>query len=142
MTQIATHRKWKQDNILTIIQETAELWTQCVALAKRYYKDVYWIDTWSFNGSAINWWDKLQQNPRLKRIVNSSTFRPRVGDMCFFQIWTYWHVAIVDEFSTMTRLFVIENNWGNWDWKGRDDISQVKAYDYITPKFLWVYRPA
>lgn len=142
MTQIAIHRKWKQDNILTIIQETAELWTQCVALAKRYYKDVYWIDTWSFNGSAINGWDYLQSNPKLKRILNTPDFKPRFGDMCFFQIWQYGHVAIVDEFSTTSRLFVLENNGGNGDGKGRDDLAQVKAYDYITPKFLWVYRPS
>ena len=86
MTPIAIHRKWKQDNVLTLIQETSQLGSQCVAVAKKYYKDVYGIDTGSFNGSAINGWDKLQQNPRLKRIVNSSTFKPRVGDMCFFQI--------------------------------------------------------
>ena len=142
MIPIAKHRKWKQENVLTVIQETAQLWTQCVALAKKYYKDVYWIDIGSFNGSAINGWDYLQNNPKLKRIVNSTSFKPRYGDMCFFQVGTYWHVAIVDEFSTTTKLFIIENNWGNGDGKGRDDLAQVKAYDYITPKFLWVYRPA
>ena len=41
MTPIAKHRKWKQDNILTVIQETSQLGTQCVSLAKKYYKDVY-----------------------------------------------------------------------------------------------------
>ncbi len=142
MTPIAKHRKWKQENILTVIQETSQLWTQCVALAKKYYKDVYWVDTGSFNGSAINGWEYLKNNPKLKRIANSATFKPRYGDMWFFQIGTYWHVFIVDEFSTITRLFVIENNWGNWDGKGRDDLAQVRAYDYITPKFLWVYRVA
>lgn len=141
MTPIVLHRKWKQANILTKIQETAALGTQCVALAKKYYKDVYGIDTWSFNWSAINWWDYLQRNPKLKRIVNTPTFSPIVWDMCFFKIWKYWHVAIVDEFSTVDKLFVIENNWGNGDGKGKDDYAQVKAYDYITPKFLWVYRP-
>lgn len=70
MTPIAKHRKWKQENILTVIQETSQLGTQCVALAKKYYKDVYLIDTGSFNGSAINGWDYLQNNPKLKRIVN------------------------------------------------------------------------
>lgn len=140
MTPIATHRKWKQAHILTKIQETPELGTQCVALAKKYYNDVYGIATGSFNWSAINWWNYLQSHPKLKRIENSPTFKPKLWDMCFFQ-WKLWHVAIVDEFSTIDKLFVIENNWGNWDGSGKDDYAQVKAYDYITPKFLWVYRP-
>lgn len=139
---IAKHRKWKQENILTVIQETSQLGTQCVALAKKYYKDVYGIDTGSFNGSAINGWDYLKNNKLLKRIDNTPSFKPRVWDMCFFQIGAYWHVAIGDEFSTTNRLFVIENNWGNGDGKWKDDLAQVKAYDYITPKFLWVYRPS
>ena len=141
MVSIAKHRKWKQENVLTIIRETVQLGTQCVALAKKYYKDIYWIDVGYFNESAINWWDYLQRNPKLKRIVNTKTFIPRVWDMAFFW-WGLWHVAIVDEHSTLDRLFVIENNWGNGDWKWKDDLAQVKAYDYITPKFLWVYRPA
>jgi len=74
---IADHRKWKKENILTTIQETSQLGTQCVALAKKYYKDVYSIDTGSFNGSAINGWEYLKNNPKLKRIVNTPSFIPR-----------------------------------------------------------------
>lgn len=135
---ISDHRKWKKENILTKIQETTQLGTQCVALAKKYYKDVYSIDTGSFNGSAINGWEYLKNNPKLKRITNTPSFIPRPWDMCFFNIGTFWHVAICDEFSTDRILFVIENNWGNGDWKWKDDIAQVKAYNYN--QFLWVYR--
>lgn len=138
---IATHRKWKKENILTKIQETEQLWTQCVASVKKYYKDVYWIDTGSFNGSAINGWEYLKNNARLKRVTNTPTFVPRPWDMCFFDIGIYGHVAVADEFSTPRVLFVLENNGGNGDGKWKDDYCQIKAYDYVTPKFLWVYRP-
>lgn len=139
---IAQHRLWKKANILTGYSETAELWTQCVWGVKKYSQDVLGVALWSFGGSAINGWNSgspFAWRP-FSRIENSATFVPKVWDICFFQIGTYWHIAIIDEHSTTRIAFVIEQNWGNGDWKWKDDFYQVKAYDYITPKFLWVYR--
>ena len=139
---IAKHRLWKKANMLTGYAETAELWTQCVAGVKKYSSDVLGVDLGSFWWSAINWWNTgspFAWKP-FSRIENNPTFVPRVWDICFFQIGTYWHVAIIDEMSTTRVAFVIEQNWWNGDGKGKDDYYQVKAYDYITPKILWVYR--
>ena len=139
---IAKHRAWKKANILTGYSETVELWTQCVAWVKKYSQDVLGVALGSFSGSAINGWNTW--NPfawrPFSRIENSPTFIPKAWDIVFFQIGTYWHVAIVDELSTSRIMFVIEQNGGNGDGKWKDDYYQVKAYDYITPKVLWVYR--
>ena len=142
MLTLANHRLWKKNKVLTRIVETEQLWSQCVAQTKDYSATVLGIELWSFGWSAINgWntWSPFQWKP-FSRILNTPTFVPKYWDIAFFQIGKLGHVCTVDEFNTTRIMFVIEQNGGNWDWQGKDDYIQVKAYDYLSPKFLGVAR--
>lgn len=142
MTLLSKHRTFKKEKMLTWYSETAELGTQCVAWAKQYSQVVLGQTLKGFSWSAIQGWNTWSPFAGLpfQKIINSATFVPKVGDIMFWQIGQYGHVCIADEFCTARVAFVLEQNGGNWDGVGKDDRWNVNAYDYITPKFLWVAR--
>lgn len=142
MLTLAKHRIWKKNNILTRYVETEELGSQCVAGVKKYSSDVLGIDLGSFSWSAINGWNTWSpfKGKPFNKIENTPSFVPRYWDIAFFQIWEFGHTCVVDEFNTSRIMFVIEENWGNGNWQWKDDFYQVKAYDYLSPKFLGVAR--
>lgn len=128
-------------------------WFQCVAGAKIYVKEVYWINLKSFSWSALNWfltWSPFVWLP-FKKVLNTPTWVPKVWDIVFFDKMSYnpyWHVAIVDEWTTPTILNVIEQNTGKsgkvwnkkaWDGIWEDDMFWLNTYNYKTPKVLWWY---
>jgi len=139
------HQEFKNKWIWKWYSETKEYGTQCVAGSKIYAKEVYGVSLASFSGSAYNGWltGSPFVNRPFKRIYNSRTFIPEVWDIAFF--WPtknnrYWHTGIVDTGSDMYTCYLLNQNAGNWDWKWQDDTFRVTKFNYINPKFLWVFR--
>jgi hypothetical protein len=141
------HKSFKSQYLWKRIKENWMNTYECVALAKQYSKDVLWFPLWAFGWSALSGWENKKNTfpPYYwEKIVNTASFVPLVGDICFFNQTTsndFWHVAICDYWCTKTKLFVVEQNWWKWSgtWIGTDAV-RVKEYDYITPRFLGCMR--
>lgn len=89
-------------------REDPKLWYQCVALAKIYYEEVFWVKWLSFGNSAINGWLHLWN---LQDILDVVT-QPQLGDMVFFDKTLTnpsWHVGIYQDQKTL-----LEENGGKW----------------------------
>ena len=105
-------------------QETASLWYQCVAWAKKYC-DERWYAIGSFNWSAINWWKSWSPfDNSWKRVNKTKMNYPSEWDIVFFDWWTYGHVAVANKFCNPVLLRWSEQNI-NWtgSWLGKDAIS-------------------
>lgn len=93
-------------------RETPELWYQCVALAKLFFEEVYWIKGLSFWGSALTWWNKKGNLQDILDIV----VQPQEWDMVFFNKTPtniHGHVGIYHDQKTL-----LEQNWWNWNGDG------------------------
>lgn len=121
------------------INETEDLWTQCVALAKHFTKEVIWVSLWAFWGSAKNGWDNTSNTFSFdwEKITNDSSNPkqvPQVGDVIFWTTWPYsiyWHVGIVLKAKKWeNKITVINQNAGGGDWKGDDDAVKIQEYSY------------
>jgi len=113
---------------------------QCVDLIKHYSQNVLWIKLWSFGGSARNWWlnkENTFKEEFFEKIDLSNNNIPTPWDIIFWNKWKYWHVAIVIE-ANLAIITVLEQNMGNWDWKGLDDCIKITKYRY--EDIYWWYR--
>jgi len=137
------HSSFKSNYLWKRYQETAELWYQCVALAKLYSIEVY-NDTLSwFSWSAIEWrktWSPFDSDWVR---VNKWSSLPQKWDIIFFDKTTsnkYWHVAVVEQ-ADITQVTFIEQNWWKWTgtWTGTDAI-RINKSDYS--KVLWRFTRA
>lgn len=116
-----------------------EFWNnsfQCVAWAKQAILDLYWEHISSFSWSAINWratWSPF--NEYWNRVYYTIWLVPSAWDVIFFnktKTNKYGHVAIADEWCTMTQLMIIEQNAWNWkwDWLWANAITKrIKTYN-------------
>ena len=115
-------------------------WHQCVDLARAYCRDVLKTPINTFSGSAIAWWETGSPfNVRWKRIYNGVNNYPKPWDVVFFDATPknkYWHVAIVDEWTNVKTLFVVEQNVWSGNGSGADDYIKLWKYNYKTPKVL------
>ena len=126
-------------------------WNQCVDFVKQAVKDLYWINIWTFNWSAYNWWNSWSPfSTRWKRVENTLNAIPPAWAVVFFDkiyrwqtcINPYWHVAITWKWCTKTKLIVLEQNaWNwNWDWKWNNSITE-RVLNYVKPsRCLWWYE--
>ena len=91
---------------------------QCVDLAKAYFKDVFGIPYFSFNGSAKNVFINFEAFPQLcknfTKINNTKTFVPQKGDVA---VWGSsvgggnGHIAICTSDATTSYFYSFDQNW-------------------------------
>jgi len=120
-----------------------EYWHQCVDLIKQFTIDCFWFSIWSFWWSAMTGWkNTVDTFPKAKfeKITDLSKLLP--WDIVF-TTWnpkdSYWHVMIMTKNLWNWKIEVIEQNTGNWDWKGSDDFVKISVYT-LNSKILWAYR--
>ena len=107
-------------------------WHQCVDLIKHFSQNVLNFKLWSFWWSAKSWWKNILNTfpaEKFQKIINTPKAIPEPWDITFFNIWEYWHVAIVLD-ADLQKIKVLEQNVGNWDWQGQDDWVKIWNYDY------------
>lgn len=120
-------------------------WHQCVDLAKHFASNVWNRPLGSFGGSAKTWWDNSSQTfpdsdfIKIENDISNPNQVPSPWDMVFFNIWEYWHVAIILEAPVwQNKIRVIEQNVGNWDGQWYDD--RVVVWEYKYTNVLWWYK--
>lgn len=124
----ANKYKWS-----TSVRETQALWTQCVALAKHFTKEVIGVSLWAFWGSAKSGWANTKKtfSSDWEKIVYKNNI-PQTWDIIFW-IWgkyeKYWHVGIVLD-ANKDKIVVLNQNTGNGDGKWTDDAVKIEAYTY------------
>ena len=116
---------------------------ECVGFVKLYVKEVYWIQLWTFGGTARSGWlntKKTFDPKKWDRIEYKVGMMPKRGDVIFYdKPWLTWHTAIVHE-ANKIDIMVIEQNWQTWNWQGKgyDAINFETKRDYDS--ILWWYR--
>lgn len=137
MTITMTHEQYKKVMLWKRVQESAQLWYQCVAQAKDYCRQVRNKFIPPFWGTAYTW--------RLRRAIvfegheSVSGFATvPVGSIVIFKPYAtvqvkkpwalFWktvkltaagHVAVVDYTDNTGVIRVIEQNGGTWNWDGK-----------------------
>lgn len=127
-----TYLEFKQKYLLKSTDYDKAYWYQCVDLIKTYLSEVFNIKS----GALWNAYNIFVNTPKeltkFKKTVNTPTLVPKAWDIVIFNKsksnWFYWHIAIVDEGTTVKDLYVIEQNaWSwNWDWKLNNRIYRRK----------------
>ena len=139
------HSEFKTKWLWKWYAETKQLWFQCVAWVKKYSEEVFWIKLKSFWWTALSWfltWSPFKWLPFIK-ILNTPDFVPKVWDIVFFDKEPknlYWHVWIVDVWTTVKTLKVLNQNMKTWTWHWKWDEFSISTFNYLKPKCLWVYR--
>lgn len=82
---------------------------QCVELIRRYYAQAQGIDTSTWAGNAVAYYNTASEKG-LTAYPNGGSESPAPGDVLVFQGSTYGHVAIVITVSD-ARVEIIEQNW-------------------------------
>jgi len=101
---------------------------QCVEYVKRFYHDIWGIDTYNkWRGDACTYDSK----PGLTFYPNGTSYTvPQPGDILVYSKGLYGHVAIVMSLSTATgQMQLIHQNW-----------SRSTAYMPVTANIRWVYK--
>jgi len=119
------------------IKETEELGTQCVALVKDAIKNIFNIQLGTFWGSAkTGWYNKSNTFPsntwdKIENDVTRPNQVPVSWDVVFFNTWVYGHTGIVlKAYQWENRILVLDQNTGNWDGTGDDDLIRIQEYTY------------
>jgi hypothetical protein len=141
-----THNDFKTRWLDKRWQESDQLWYQCVALAKLYAQEVYWVSLGRFGGSALAWRENGLRTFDVwlrQKVANDPNLAPVQWDIIFFDKTKenkYGHVAVVD-IADLNEAKVVEQNGGRGSgkWLGTDCI-RLRTYNYISPKVLGRYH--
>jgi hypothetical protein len=117
---------------------------ECVWWAKKYNLERYWVQLSSFGWSAYNGWVRNTAFPpdKYERVEYHPWLYPPCWATVFWSIQynpTYWHVAIVDEWSNEETLCTISQNSAGKVGDGAGDEIMRKKYSYFG--VLWWYVP-
>lgn len=101
---------------------------ECVALAKLYVKEVYWITLGTFGGTALSGWENKSNTfpPEIwERIEHKPWKVPKRWDIIFYSYpKKTGHVSICHEANKIDILVCEQNSQsGNWDWKWYNQIN-------------------
>lgn len=124
-------------------QESAQFWYQCVAEAKLFVKECFWISLWRF-WTAYNGFQNVYNTFSTdKRVRIDDRKQGQAGDLIFFAPTVSnkaWHIAVVS-FVTQDNYSYLEQNWwrGSGDWLTNDAIRE-SIIDKSSPKILWFRR--